>query len=62
MNSILETDNRSGNIETSNTAEVFEQNHALKIGNEDAKFGSEFARLGAASVTIASIATSIGLS
>jgi hypothetical protein len=62
MNSILESNTPAEELETSKAAEVPAQNNAPEIDNEDAKFVSEFAWLAAASVTIASIATSIGFS
>ncbi len=62
MNSTFEPDDLPVNIEFSKTAEVSQQYDVAESDNEDAKFVSEFAWLTAASVTIASIATSIGLS
>lgn len=62
MNSISKSNDLPKNIETPGADETFEQSQASEIDNEDAKFVSEFAWLAAASVTIASIATGIGLS
>ncbi len=62
MNSISKSNDLPEYVETPKADEAFEQSQALEIDNEDAKFVSEFAWLAAASVTIASIATSIGLS
>jgi hypothetical protein len=66
MNSISKSnylpENIETHIETPRTNEAPRQNQASEIDNEDAKFVSEFAWLAAASVTIASIVTGIGLS
>lgn len=62
MNSISKSNDPPDNIEAPEADEAFGQNHASEIDKEDAKFVSEFAWLAAASVTIASIATGIGLS
>jgi len=62
MKSTFEPDNVPVIIEFAKSADSLEQNDVAEADNEDAKFVSEFAWLAAASVTIASIATSIGLS
>ncbi len=62
MNSTFEPNDLPVKIEFAKSAEAPEQNDAAESENEDAKFVSELAWLTAASVTIASIATSIGLS
>ena len=62
MKSTFEPDNVPVIIEIAKSADSLEQNDVAEADNEDAKFVSEFAWLAAASVTIASIATSIGLS
>ena len=62
MNSTSKSNGLPENIETLRADEASEQSHASEIDKEDAKFVSELAWLAAASVTIASVATSIGLS
>jgi len=62
MNSTFESNDPPVNIESAKTAEAFEPNDAVEADNEDAKFASELAWLAAASVTIASIAASVGFS
>jgi hypothetical protein len=62
MNSISKPNDLPENLETPGTDGSFEQSQAAAIDNEDARFDSEFAWLAAAPVTIASIATGIGLS
>ena len=62
MKSTFEPDDVPVIIEIARSADSLEQNDVAEADNEDAKFVSEFAWLAAASVTIASIATSIGLS
>jgi hypothetical protein len=62
MNSTFESNDLPVKIEIAKTGEALEQNDAAEADNEDAKFASELAWLAAASVTIASIATSVGFS
>jgi hypothetical protein len=62
MNSISKSNDLPENIVTPGEDEAFKQSQASEIDNEDAKFVSELAWLAAASVTIASVATSMGFS
>lgn len=62
MNSISKSNDLPENIEAPSADEAFKHSQASGIDNENAKFVSELAWLAAASVTIASIATGIGLS
>lgn len=62
MNSISKSNDLPADIETPASEEASAQSQTSEVDNEDAKFVSELAWLAAASVTIASVATSIGLS
>ncbi len=69
MNSILKSNSPIGKNESAGepqqiieSLEVSEEHQASAVDKEDTKFVAEFGWLAAASVTIASIAASIGIS